>query len=132
MKIYIAGLLWEEKDRKKLEEIDKTCKELGFDTYLPHRDMGVFTNGSSKPFFERNKIEIDKCDFMIALLDWKGIGSGTAWDIGCAYAKGKKIIGIVEDLKSVNKEFRTCVMCVNSVKLIELKDLKKELIKWTS
>lgn len=129
MKVYIAGLLWEEKDRKKLEEINKVCERLGFSTYLPHRDAGIYEKGDSKSIFTRNKDEIDGCDFMVALLDWKDIGSGTAWDVGYAYAKGKKIIGIVEDLKSVNKEFRTCVMCVNSVKLIEMKDLRKELEK---
>ena len=126
-KIYIAGLLWEEADRKKLEEIDKICKELNFDTFLPHRDAGIFEKGDPIPFFTRDRDEINICDAMIALLNWEKIGSGTAWEIGYAHAKNKKVIGIVEDLKGVNKEFRTCVMCMNSVKLIEFKDLKANL-----
>ena len=130
MKIYIAGLLWEEKNRKKLEHIDNLCKKLKIETFLPHRDVGIYEGKDSIKFFKKDRDMIDWCDLMIALLDWKGIGSGTAWEIGFAYAKNKPIIGLVEDLSSINKEFRTCVMCFNSVKLIDsLSSLKKELIE---
>ena len=95
MKVYIAGKLWEESDRSKLEKIDKICKELNLETYLPHKDMGVYTeNDDPKLFFKRDKEEIDICDFMIALLDWQGVSSGTAWEIGYAHAKNKKVNGI--------------------------------------
>ena len=129
VKVYVAGLLWDKKDRAKVEKIDKLCKELGFDTFLPHRDAGVYDGKSDPiPIFTKDRDEIDECDFMVALLDWKGVGSGTAWEIGYAHAKGKDIIGVVEDKKSVNEEFRTCVMCFNSVKLVEgFDELRREL-----
>ncbi len=131
MKAYIAGKLWDKEDRAKLEKIDKLCKKLRISTYLPHRDMGVYTeNDNPKLFFKRDKDEIDLCNFIIALLDWQGISSGTAWEIGYAHAKNKPIFGLVEDLSSINKEFRTCVMCMNSVKLVDsLEKLKEEIKK---
>lgn len=131
VRAYIAGLLWEENHRIKLEQIDKLCKSLEIDTYLPHRDAGIYKEGmESAHFFNKDKDMIDWCDIVVAVLNWEGIGSGTAWEIGYAYAKNKPIIGIVEDKNSINKEFRTCVMCVNSAKLVEgLDELKKELIK---
>jgi len=127
-KAYIAGKLWEMKDRVKVEEIDKMCKDLGMKTFLPHRDAGIYDEGMDPlPIFKKDSNMIDWCDFMIALLDWEGISSGTAWELGYAYAKNKPIIGVVEDKKSLNKKYRICVMCFNSVKIIEMKDLKKEL-----
>ena len=132
MKVYIAGLLWEEENRKRLEEIDKLCKELKIETFLPHRDVGIYEGKDSIKFFKKDNDMIDWCDLMVAVLDWKGVGSGTAWEIGYAYAKGKTVIGLVEDINSIDKEFRTCVMCFNSVKLIDsLSELKKELLKIT-
>lgn len=41
-KIYIAGPLCTEENRAFLEELDKICKEMGFETFLPHRDAGLF------------------------------------------------------------------------------------------
>ena len=127
-KVYIAGKLWDIKDRSKVEEIDKICKDLGMETFLPHRDAGIYDEGMDPlPIFKKDRDMIDWCDFMVALLDWQGISSGTAWELGYAHAKNKPIIGIVEDKKSLNKKYRICVMCFNSVKIIEMNDLKREL-----
>ena len=41
-KIYVAGPLCEEEGRKFLEKIERLCKELGFETFLPHRDAGLY------------------------------------------------------------------------------------------
>ncbi|MBI2508135.1 nucleoside 2-deoxyribosyltransferase [Candidatus Woesearchaeota archaeon] len=128
MKIYVAGCLREEKDRAKLEEVEKLCKEFG-ETYLPHRDAGIFEDGGdSKKIFKENRDKVDWCDVIVALFDWKGISSGTSWEIGYAYAKNVQVIALVEDKKTVNKDFRICVMCHNSVEMVEsLEGLKERL-----
>ena len=126
--MYVAGNLREEENRAKLEEVNKICEEFG-ETYLPHRDMGLFEEGMDpKPIFNMNKDKVDWCDLIVAVLDWKGISSGTAWELGYGFAKNKKMIALVEDKGSVNEEFRICVMCHNSVEFVEnLSELKKEL-----
>jgi len=129
MKVYIAGPLFDKKAEKILNEIDRICKELGLDTFLPARDAGRFEKGDSKPFFKKDSEEIDNCQIMIAYLNWKGISSGTAWEIGYAYAKGVPVIAYVEDLKSAGEYDRLCVMCFNSVELVDsLEKLKEKLI----
>ena len=40
-RIYIAGKLCTDAERESLEKIDKICKKLGFETFLPHRDVGI-------------------------------------------------------------------------------------------
>lgn len=133
MKAYIAGPLWKEDDRKKLEKIDDLCKEFNLETFVPHRDAGIYEKGDSKYFFEKDSKAIDECHLMIVLLDWKFVGSGTAWEIGYAYAKNIPIIALVEDLESLNTYDRMCVMTFNSVKLVDsiekLKQEIKDLIK---
>ena len=133
MKAYIAGPLFKEDSRKTLEKIDKLCKELGLDTYLPHRDMGIYKKGDTIPFFRKNRDMINECKFMIAYLDWRGISSGTAWEIGYAHARKVPVIGLVEDIKTAKEWDRLCIMTFNSVDLVEnfsdLKNKIKERIK---
>ena len=73
---------------------------------------------------------VDWCDLMIAVLDWKGISSGTAWELGYAHAKKVPVIALAEDLESIRKDYRICVMCINTAELSDsLEKIKKELIK---
>jgi len=128
MKAYIAGPLFVEDSRIILEKIDNLCKELKIDTFLPHRDAGLYDKGDSKIFFDKNKEALDDCNIVIAYLDWKGISSGTAWEIGYAYAKNIPIIALAEDPETLKESYRICVMNFNSVKVVgSLEELKKEL-----
>ena len=128
MKIYIAGPLFNKKVKVILEKIDKICKELGLDTFLPHRDAGLYSKGDSKPFFKKDRDTIDECSIIIAYLDWRGISSGTAWEMGYAYAKNIPIISYVEDKESITKSDRLCVMCFNSSEIVgSLKELKEKV-----
>ena len=131
MKIYVAGNLREMPNRKHLEAVEKVCKAFG-ETYLPHRDSGLFKEGMNpEPIFKENMKRVDWCDVIVAVLDWKGISSGTAWELGYGYAKKKPVIGFVEDKSSIMKDYRICVMCFNKkVKLVEnFDELRKELEK---
>lgn len=98
-KIYIAGKLEKESERKNLEKIDKICKELGFDTFLPHRDVGLAENPKDvKKIFEGDiKKGFKDIDLIVAVLDGLSVGAGTAWELGYAYAKGIPAIGIKTD-----------------------------------
>src|SRR3989344_5512321 len=128
VKAYIAGPLFVEDSRIILEKIDNLCKELKIDTFLPHRDAGLYDNGDSKIFFDKNKEALDECDIVIAYLDWKGISSGTAWEIGYAYAKNVPIIALAEDPETLKESYRICVMNFNSVKVVgSLEELRREL-----
>ena len=98
MLIYVAGPLCDPKERSFLLKIDKLCKKLGFDTFLPHRDVGLVAFRSDIPnAFEKDKKALDKCDIVVASLNGWRIGAGTSWELGYAFAKNKKMIGIKTD-----------------------------------
>ena len=40
---------------------------------------------------------VDASDLVVAVLDGVDVDSGTAWEIGYAYAKGKPVIGLRTD-----------------------------------
>jgi len=129
MKIYVAGNLREKENRDKLEEVNEVCEGFG-ETYLPHRDMGVFEEGMDpEPIFKENRDRIDWCDVIVAVLDWKGISSGTAWELGYGYAKKVPMIALVEDKKTINKDYRICVMCNNKDMIFveNLRELRNSL-----
>lgn len=73
---------------------------------------------------------IDKSDFVVAILDGVDVDSGTAWEIGYAVGKGKKIIGIKTDERVYSKDQTVNLMIQESVKIVRsLKELEEELSK---
>lgn len=99
MKVYIAGKIRSEQERMELEEIDKLCKSLNLETFLPHRDVGLakgikdvkkIFNGDIKEGFKN-------CDLVIASLNGLHVGAGTAWELGYAYANKIPAIGLKTD-----------------------------------
>ncbi len=99
MKIYIAGKIREGYEREQLEKIDDLCKSLGHETFLPHRDAGLCKSiDQVKEIFNKDITQgFQDIDLVIALLDGLHIGAGTSWELGYAYAKGIKSIGLKKD-----------------------------------
>jgi nucleoside 2-deoxyribosyltransferase len=103
-RIYVAGPLFSKHERSFLEELvvtiaDKLHLDQEKNFFLPHRDAGdIGVSGSGREnIFGRDLQELKKCDIVIALLDGPDIDSGTAVELGFAYAKRKKIFGILTD-----------------------------------
>lgn len=103
-RIYIAGPLFSEHERKFLEELAATlAAKLGLDpesdVFLPHRDAGdagVHGEGRTEVFSSDLKY-LDGAIVIVALLDGPDVDSGTAVEMGYAFAQGKKVFGILTD-----------------------------------
>jgi nucleoside 2-deoxyribosyltransferase len=104
--IYISGPLFTEGERYLLEEIEKICQKAGFNTYLPHRDTGMFDRkgGSSKNIFLKDIETISEAALMISVLNGKDIDSGTSWEIGYCFAMGTPVIGYMNDSRLFDPE----------------------------
>ena len=129
MKIYIAGPLCSEKERKFLEEIDKECKKLGFQTFLPHRDCGLYKDIEDIGKIAKKDVEeIYKCDLMIGVLNGICVGAGTAWEMGFMQALDKKVIGLKTDRK-VNESIGeiSAVILGNTEIVDSIEKLKEKL-----
>lgn len=128
-KIYIAGPLCEKNERDFLEKIDKICKKLGFETFLPHRDAGLFKEIKNiNEIAEKDFEQLHKCDILIGVLNGICVGAGTAWEMGYMQAIEKKVIGLKTDRKLSESISDVSVIIAGKVKIVEsLKELKKEL-----
>ncbi len=130
-KIYIAGPLCNKQEREFLEKIDKICKDLGFSTFLPHRDAGLYkTKDDVKQISKKDIEEIENCGVMIGVLNGICVGAGTAWEMGYAEAIGKKVIGLKTDRKVDESIADISAVIAGKVNIVEsLDDLKEFLEK---
>lgn len=99
MKVYIAGKLGTDNEKETLEKVAEICKNLGLETFLPHRDAGICRGikDVDRIFNEDIKEGFKDCQLIIAVLDGLHIGAGTSWELGYAYAKNIPAIGLKTD-----------------------------------
>lgn len=96
-KVYLAGPLFDEGERWWIESVEKLVVDLGFETFLPHRDNPPKDQFNVRTIFENDKRGIDECDLVVANLNGVITDDGTAWELGYAYARGKYLIGLHTD-----------------------------------
>ena len=96
--VYIAGPLFDDHERNYLESIAEIFEARGYKTFLPHRDAGVvsseYTLEEKKKIFTTDLNALEQADTVVALLTGRDIDSGTAAEVGYAFANNKKLIGI--------------------------------------
>jgi nucleoside 2-deoxyribosyltransferase len=131
MRIYIAGKLGTEGERGLLEDIDETCKSLGLETFLPHRDVGLAQGIQDVDKIFKGDITegFKDCNLVIAALDGLHVGAGTAWELGYAYAKGIPIIGIKTDEPVENALEYLSAILIGSMPIVDSLDKLKSKIK---
>ncbi len=132
-KVYVAGKLCTESEREQAEEVAKLCEELGFKTFLPHRDVGI-ANGirDVKRVFEGDITRgMKDVKLVIALLDGLHVGAGTAWELGYAYAKKIPAIGLKTDEKIEDALESLSSILIGSMKIVtSIEELRSELKKF--
>ncbi|MFA5020191.1 MAG: nucleoside 2-deoxyribosyltransferase [Candidatus Pacearchaeota archaeon] len=133
MKIYIAGKLCSENEKEMLEKIAELCEELGFKTFLPHRDVGICKDIKDvKRIFESDIIKGFKdVKLVVALLDGLHVGAGTAWELGYAYAHKIPAIGLKTDESVKDSLDSLSAILIGSMKIVNsFEELERELRKF--
>ena len=112
MKVYIAAPLFNEMELERNLTINKMLESLGFDTYLPQRDGGVFydlrRNGLSeieakKQIFAFDYDGIVNSDVILCLLDGRTLDEGMCFELGIGYALKKICIGYKTDYRTQDR-----------------------------
>lgn len=104
--VYVAGPLFSEAERAFLKVMVDTLAKASTldpiaDFFLPHRDGGELGKGlKRKDIFELDLQQVDSAAIVVALLDGQDVDSGTCIELGYAYAKGKKIFGLLTDFRA--------------------------------
>ncbi len=120
-KVFIAAPLFTEAERAYNCKIDNLCTELGFTTFLAQRDVGIVTEASVEEVFMQDMENLRQSDIVVANIDGIDVDSGTAWELGYAFANSKPIICIRNDVRMyrsflpVNLMIRQSGILVNSL-----------------
>ena len=97
--IYLASPMFTEYERKEIQRYAELFRKNGHTVYVPMEHK--IENGWDMPnaewakkVFEEDIKAIDNCETMVVLYYGLYSDSGTAWEQGYAYAKGKRVIVI--------------------------------------
>lgn len=122
--IYLAGPLFSQAERDFNILLRDRLVEMGFAVFLPQED-GNDTQFSrmedrQRIIFENDVRGIDGSDIVVAVLDGgSDVDSGTAWEMGYAYAKGMPVLGLKTDFRTFGDEGIINLMMGVSVDALE-------------
>lgn len=96
MKIYLASPLFTEFEKGVVRDLAEKMRGIGFDVYVPmeHQIENAWDYSNdewARHVFEEDVKAINECDVVVCAYYGLYSDSGTAWECGYAYAKGKKI-----------------------------------------
>lgn len=110
MKVYIAGPLFNDGEKRFNERVDAVIRECGHETYLPQRDGGIIAempdtvNGMSKYayVFNADLEHLKACDLFLFVMDGRVPDEGASFAMGYAYAHGKRCAAYKTDARSAS------------------------------
>ncbi len=105
-KIYLAGPLFTHAELEYNLKIKDLLVKKKILVFLPQEDAEDTTSEresqNQECIFKKCVEGVDSSDIVVAVLDGVDVDSGTAWEIGYAYAKGKPIVGLRTDFRSLS------------------------------
>lgn len=122
--IYLAGPLFSQAERNFNVMLRDRLAEMGFLVFLPQEDGNDTVAGRmedrQKTIFQNDVMGIDNSDIVLAVLDGgSDVDSGTAWEMGYAYAKGIPVLGLKTDFRTFGEEGTVNLMMEMSVQALE-------------
>lgn len=121
MKIYLAGPLFTEGERSFCVSLKERLKNMGFEVLWPWELTDQKSNSPllNRRIFDANVAAIESADFLVAILDGCDVDSGTAWELGYAHSRGKKVFGIRTDFRLSGDNHESMVNIMVSQSLVK-------------
>jgi nucleoside 2-deoxyribosyltransferase len=114
MKIYFAASLFTHAERRWNKLLaDELASDLpGLEVILPQDfETAAAHEGGGKhaELFRLCSEGVDRADAVVAVVDGADVDSGTAWEMGYAFAKGKPVVAVRTDFR-VGEEYGVNLM----------------------
>jgi nucleoside 2-deoxyribosyltransferase len=133
--VYLAAPLFSEAECDFNRKLRDLIKDEGFQVFLPQEDSNNIhvEKNRQEIIFNKNLAALDSSDIIVAVIDGADVDSGTAWEIGYAYSKGKPVLGLKTDFRTLGIEGtvnlmieRSIVLCTSVSELLNrLKPMQK-------
>src|SRR5262249_51041610 len=110
MRLYQAGPLFTQAEKAFNAEVCAQLRRDGHQVFLPQENEPALEPGYPPRIFRDAPAGLDGSEAVVAVLDGSDIDSGTAWECGYAYAKGKPVFGLRTDFRNLGPEERCNLM----------------------
>ncbi|MDO9325043.1 MAG: nucleoside 2-deoxyribosyltransferase, partial [Methanoregula sp.] len=103
-RVYLAAPLFSQAERTYNATLAVLLKQHLFEVFLPQEagdDIDTRTKRDQGEIFSKNINDLDKADIVVAVIDGADADSGTAWEMGYAYAHNKPVIAVRTDFRRV-------------------------------
>jgi nucleoside 2-deoxyribosyltransferase len=106
-RLYLAGPLFSDAERQYNSNLKSRLVSY-FDVFLPQENGSLFVNlaaegmainHAAKKIFECDVEAIEGADILLIILDGRSVDEGAAFELGLAYARGKKCIALQTDTR---------------------------------
>lgn len=108
MKIYMAGAFFRPETKSRIDSYAAGFRRLGYDVFVPQEHTvpnawKMSQEDWAREVFKMDIAAIQECDMVFVVYDGLYSDSGTAWEIGYAYALGKHIaINVNENVNDMS------------------------------
>lgn len=124
-RIYLAAPLFSEGERSYNATLASLLEKNLFEVYLP-QDAGddSDTRGDSEQhrLFGRNLQALEESDIIVAVIEGADADSGTAWEMGYAFSRGKPVIALRTDFRRVGHHEHVNLMLEQSATVVTTPD----------
>lgn len=128
--IYLAGPIFTHAELEYNRKLKDMLLKDGFSVFLPQEDAEDAAQERERQnqeyIFMKCVEGVDDSDLVVAILDGVDVDSGTAWEIGYAYAKGKPVIGLRTDFRELSDGI---VNLMVEMSIVSLAREEEELLK---
>jgi len=119
-RVYLAAPLFSAAERSFNASVSRTLKEHLFDVHLPQEagdDSGTRGTREQERLFDMNREALEKSDYVVAIIDGADADSGTAWEMGYAFARRKPVIALRTDFRRVGHHEHVNLMLEQSAQV---------------
>jgi len=120
-RVYLAAPLFSEAERVFNASAARLLSTHLFDVHLPQDagdDSDMRDIREQERLFNFNKTALEDSDFVVAIIDGADADSGTAWEMGYAFARGKPVIALRTDFRRVGHHEQVNLMLEQSAKVV--------------
>jgi len=124
-RIYLAAPLFSEAERAYNAALAALLREHFFEVYVP-QDTGDDSHGRDLAedgrMFVSHKEALDNADAVVAIIDGADADSGTAWEMGYAFAVQKPVFALRTDFRKVGTHEHVNLMLEQSATLVKSRE----------
>ena len=103
-RIYLAAPLFSEAERSFNTHVAAHLERNLFEVFLPQNkgdNSNIRDTDEQERLFAQNRAALEKSDIVVAIIDGSDADSGTAWEMGYAFAQKKPVIALRTDFRRV-------------------------------